>query len=493
MTLVIDVEFLHGTFRADPAGLAHTGRMTRGEWPPSPARVFAALIAADGTGARCRITDGSELELLERLDPPVIHADPLPVHDQELHQVLQMRYVVHQQQSPARETHQEYAARRGVAVHPGVRVCPKTPRVRYVYSADLSPATVDAIRRRAARVGYLGTADSPVRVRISTESPEAILGTEFRPDPVGDLSIAVPREGHLQAWDALYEAWCERGVAVGRGQYPALRYQVNYRARRDSADAVDRGEVVAWLCLRSPRTGRRAWVSGRRISSVTSLFKKAVLVQHQSLFGEPPAVLHGHDNRRGGYELARFLALPDVGFDHSRGRIHGLALWLPPATAETVRRARAAATSVSRLVGAGIDVGVAPWGGEVRPVALTPRRWMQASERWVTAFPALFERHGPLTLAEVSRWCVHAGLPEPVAFRADRHPLIHGAVDLRPVEVHRPDRPRRPYAHVEVAFAEPVRGPVVIGAGRQRGFGLCLPLRGQPVARAGDAGDGQGD
>ena len=483
MTLVIDVEFLHGTFRADPEGLAHTGRMMWGEWPPSPARVFASLIAADGTGERCRVSDGSELELLERLDPPVIHADPLPLLDERLHQVLQKRYVVYQLKSAAKETHQEYVARRGVAVHPGVRVCPRTPCVRYVYSADVSPGAVEAIRRRAARVGYLGTADSPVRVRVSTESPDGVLGGEFVPDPGGDLSIAVPREGHLQVWDALYEAWSERGVAVGRGQYPALRYQVNYRSPRDAADAGERGDVAAWLCFRSKSTGRRAWVSGRRIASVTSLFKKAVLAQHQQLFGDPPAVLHGHDDRRDGYELARFLALPDVGFEHSRGRIHGVALWLPPETDPgTVRRAREAASSVPRLVGAGIDVTVAPWDGEVRPVAVTPRRWLQASERWATAFPALFERHGPLTLAEISRWCVHAGLPDPVAFRAARHPLIRGAVDLVPVEVHRPGRPRRPYSHVEVVFAEPVRGPVVIGAGRQRGFGLCVPVHDQSPA-----------
>ena len=65
MTLTIHVEFLHGTYRADPEGLAHTGQLTSGEWPPSPMRVFAALIAADGTGERCRFTDGTELEFLE--------------------------------------------------------------------------------------------------------------------------------------------------------------------------------------------------------------------------------------------------------------------------------------------------------------------------------------------------------------------------------------------------------------------------------------------
>ncbi|MXZ30482.1 MAG: type I-U CRISPR-associated protein Cas5/Cas6 [Acidimicrobiia bacterium] len=478
MTLVIDVEFLHGTFRADPDGLAHTGRMTRGEWPPSPARVFAALIAADGTGDRCRVTDGSELELLERLDPPVIHADPLPVLDDELHQVLQTRYVVKQDRTAAKATHQEYVGRTGVAVHPGVRVCPRTPFVRYVYSAELPPESVEAIRRRAARVGYLGTADSPVRVRVANEVPEGEIGGEFTPDPHGDLAIAVPREGHLQVWDAMHDAWLRHGVAVGRAQFPALRNHVAYRSPSGPVNDSERGHVVAWLCLRSERTGRRAWISGRRMAAVTSLFKKALLVRYQQMFGDPPAVLHGHEDRGRGYELARFLALPDVGYRHSRGRIHGLALWMPPADSpETSHCAREAARSISRLVGPGVDIAVVPWGGEERPVAANPKRWRASSRAWATAFPAIHERHGPLTLNELARWCAHAGLPEPVKFRADRHPLVDGAVDLSPVEVHRPGRPRRPYSHVEVVFAEPVAGPVVIGAGRQRGFGLCVPVR----------------
>ena len=58
----ISVELLHGTFRGDPDGSANTGRLSRGEWPPSPARLFAALVAADGTGEACQVTDGAELE-----------------------------------------------------------------------------------------------------------------------------------------------------------------------------------------------------------------------------------------------------------------------------------------------------------------------------------------------------------------------------------------------------------------------------------------------
>lgn len=467
MTLVIDVEFLHGTFRADPDGLAHTGRMTRAEWPPSPARVFAAMIAADGTGERCRVTDGSELEFLERLEPPVIHADPLPHH-----QKLQTRFVVLQHGKAAKGTHQEYVARASVPVHPGVRVSPKSPHVKYVYEAEVPPETLEALQRRAARIGYVGAADSPVRVRVSAPAPDALTDDGgFVPDPDGDVPIGVPRAGHTRVWDSLYESWCERGVDVARSHYPALRHQVTYRSPGPAVEDIGLGTVVVWLQLRTS-------VSGRRISALTSLFKRSVLAQHERIYGEPAAVLHGHGHARRGYELARYLALPDAGFSHSRGRIHGLALWLPAdSDPETARRAQTAARSIRKLQGGGLNVEVHPWAGEKRPWAAHPARWTRdRSVRWATAFPAIHERHGPLTLSEVARWCAHAGLPQPLAFRADRHPLVHGAVDLVPTEVHRPNRPGRPYSHIELVFGEPIKGPVVIGAGRQRGLGLCVPV-----------------
>ena len=84
----------------------------------------------------------------------------------------------------------------------------------------------------------------------------------------------------------------------------------------------------------------------------------------------------------------------------------------------------------------------------------------------MTACPAIHERRRPLDLAEVARWCRHAGLAEPMAFRSARTPLVAGALDLAPVEVNRPGRPRLPYSHVELRFKQAVPGPVVIGSGR---------------------------
>lgn len=506
--LTISVEFLFGTFRADPQGTAHTGGLEKGEWPPSPARLFSALVAADGTDVastdRQRRTTGSELLVLERLGAPTIYADPNPSH-----QVLQHRFVASSRMTKSQ--HHEYMARTGVLVRPGVRVSCRCPHVYFLWDSYVNEETTTALRHRAARVGYLGCSDSPVRVRVSNKLPSILESqSKFKPDDDGDIQIGVPRQGYIQALDSMYSDWVERGPSVGRYQYPILNHRKRYRSPMKQKSS-DHGRVVAWLQLKTP-------VPGRRISEVSALFKAAVQSHHKRIYGkESPKILHGHGFERQGYELARFLALPDVGHKYSRGRIHGLALWLPPGVdrqfehqirdaAKSIRRLVAKRINVQRdtgkpdkstkhLVGKGINVRVAIVSGRRNsrnnvPWAATPERWkgqlklkkpaerwvLEPAKRWVTATPAIHERYGPLNLSEISRWCDHAGLPEPIQYRSSRSPLLRGGLKLSMTEVTRPGRLSRPFSHVEIYFDKPIYGPVVIGAGRQRGFGLCVPV-----------------
>ena len=474
--LAISVELLHGTFRGDPDGTANTGRQTRGEWPPSPARLYAALIAGDGTKASGQVADDSELEWFEQLPPPVIHA-----HSSPWRQPLETRYVVNHEgafsvKGSSREVrvHMEYVGRAGAQHRAGVRLAPRYPRIVYVWPDALpTPTALAALRRRAARVGYLGAADSPARLRVAPRAPRLDAANDaFVPAGEGDEDtgiINVPAPGDLQIWDWLYGEWRQRGASAARSQFPNLVHGAAYRFP-GSGESLDRGVIVA--SLRLERT-----LPGRRVSALAAAFKAALLSQYQRLHGEPPAILHGHGFTGKGYELARYLSLPDVGYRWSRGRIHGLALWLPPGSkAEVRQRARSAALSIRRLATGAVDVGVRAHAGEERPIAANPDRWQKTSRRWATVFPAIHERRGSLELAEVARWCRHAGLPAPLAYRSSRSPLIPGAVDLAPVEVNRPGRPPLPYSHVELLFAEAIAGPVVIGAGRQRGFGLCAPV-----------------
>ena len=467
--LIATVEFLLGTYRADPDGTAHTGRPERGEWPPAPSRLFDALVAADGTRDRCRHTDGTELEFLESAGAPSIDATPIPV---DQHQPLEPRFVVMQAGKSTASQQQEYVARSAALVRPGVRVAPRSPTVRYMWPVEVSEGNLRALRLRAARVSYLGCADSPVRVRFdkAPDDSEARGSDVYVPDRDGDVSIGVPQPGRLRILDAAFDDWTEHGASAGRSQFPALLSKVRYRAPHGVARPMDAGRIVASLILRPA-------VSGRRVSAVTAAFKAAVLDRHQAMYGEPPPVLHGHGYGSTGYDLARFLALPDVGHARASGRIHGVALWLPAGVdAAVVGLIREVVRSIPELTGRGFRSRVEVWDRQRRPRAADPGRWTGPSRWWATVFPAVVERHGPISLGEIRRWCEHAGAPEPIAIRHSRSPLVHGAVSLAPSEAHRPDRPGRPYCHIELVFAEPVTGPIVIGSGRQRGLGLCVPI-----------------
>ncbi len=477
--LSITVEFLHGTYRADSDGGAITGRSELGEWPPAVTRLLAAFVAADGMGGECRVTDGTELRFMEGLGAPVIHAEAAPEH-----RVLQPRFVV-RASGPVKKDgkdypagHQEYPARKGAEVRPGVRVSLRHRQVVFSWDAHAPAHHLQALRIRAARIGYLGCADSPVRVRVRTDAAEAIAAGlhAFRPDRDGTTLVSVPRAGeHLEALSAAYEAWRENGPSTNRSQFPMLRNVVAYSGPDDRVGPHDPGRVVAWLRLRPS-------LPGRRVADITAALRLAMMSRYERLFGiTPPRELHGHGFDGTGYEIARYLALPNVGFEHSDGRIHGLAVWMPKACQDEVMdHARAAARSIDVLHGTGIRAQVSPWEGETKPAAANPRRWQGRSRAWATAVPAIHERFRKLDADELRRWCAHAGLPEPQWFRSTRVPTVKGALNLHPTKVHRSaskrGRTTKPYSHLVLRFAEPVRGPVVVGGGRSRGFGLCVPV-----------------
>lgn len=469
--LHIVVELLHGTMRAATADdLALTGGMAEGEWPPSPARLFAALVAGDGTGSRTRCTDGGELVALERAAPPVIHADTA-THMQP----LRLRYVASDDRAAG--ITQNYPARAGVAVRPGVRVSPRTPTIVYEWpDLDLDAEAVAALRRRAERVGYLGCSDSPARVRVVTDAVPSDV-PRWVPDPDGDVLLPVPFEGFVDILDAMFEEF-SNGRPVRRSWYPK-RLQ-RYRSPQPSQPVPP---PAAWLRFERP-------ITGRQVLAVTETLRAAVLDRYTPVLGDGaehdergvPAVLSGHGFEGKGYETASYLALPDVGAPFSRGRIHGAAVVLPrTAPPELVHGVRVAVASLRELVLPGVfATAVAPFDpAEQRPRAANPRRWSRPAHRFASAFPVVHERHrrGGPALDDVAAWCEHAGVPAtPVAFRSSRVPMIPGGVSLHPSLVYREGRPRLPYSHVEVAFDQPVAGPFALGQMRQFGFGLMVPL-----------------
>jgi CRISPR-associated protein Csb2 len=474
--LAVTVTLLHGTIRAgSPDDTALAGADPTGEWPPSPARLFSALVAGDGTGARCTNTTGDELIWLEGLDPPIIHASP---PDAVEHSALLPRYVVVDQTEPGAV--QDYPARKAKEVRPGARLSPRERAIIYVWpQAAPSEDVLRALSYRAARVGYLGCSDSPVRITVSTQPPSPVGGDAWEPAPSGTTTLPVPYPGFLEALDRAYARW-SAGEAMGRAWITTRR--ARYRAPNEDTKTTTSGRApVIWL-----RFGRS--VSSRHLLGVTTTLRAAVTDHLQRLLGdaEVPVVVHGHRPAGEKGPQADFVALPDAGHCHATGRLLGAAICLPAGIDPMlVEQLRTAAFRVAKegLHTSGLHVELAVFGGEPRPWAANPRRWSGPATEWVSVTPVVHERwtaSGP-DVAEVERWCAHAGFAGAqieslvASVSISRRPLVAGAVDLPPALVFRAGKKRWPYSHLRLRFASRVEGPLVLGRARQLGFGLFAP------------------
>jgi CRISPR-associated protein Csb2 len=197
--------------------------------------------------------------------------------------------------------------------------------------------------------------------------------------------------------------------------------------------------------------------------------------------------------------------LVDVGWRYSGGRLMGVALILPRAfehdlrgTPERRATLRAIAQfSVSEHQEAGaVRLGVyGVWRLRRDPQpetqSLRPWRYLRSRRRWATVTPFVFDRFpknkdGQDAGAIVAQACVNIGLPPPAEIELHKHSACRGAPSAKrhrgepasagyrfPKEGALADRPLR---HLVLTFEQPVRGPVMLGAGRFQGLGLCLPL-----------------
>jgi CRISPR-associated protein Csb2 len=87
-------------------------------------------------------------------------------------------------------------------------------------------------------------------------------------------------------------------------------------------------------------------------------------------------------------------------------------------------------------------------------------------------------------ISQIKSACVNAGLPEPDVIVPDKHSAIEGAPSAQP-SGKAPEWMRwrlpsslasRFLTHAVIRFSEPVEGPVILGAGRFVGLGLCRPI-----------------
>jgi CRISPR-associated protein Csb2 len=200
--------------------------------------------------------------------------------------------------------------------------------------------------------------------------------------------------------------------------------------------------------------------------------------------------------------------LPFVASQHADGSLLGVALILPREASDESRRSllRALARWESAQRRQDEEVPVLPIllgrAGSMlvtrvedlpRQQSLRSATWCEASRRWASASPIALDRNpGDLwardqqkaggavaeATAGIRLACQHIGLPAPVDVTILPSPALVGAAKSRQFAPF-PEgagRVQRVLTHAAVEFAEPVTGPVLLGAGRYLGLGLMRPV-----------------
>jgi CRISPR-associated protein Csb2 len=212
-----------------------------------------------------------------------------------------------------------------------------------------------------------------------------------------------------------------------------------------------------------------------------------------------PEWLSGHTEDGGPSRKnhAAFFALPYVGGPYGDGHVLGVAMALPRDVEPSELREILGPllfdpdTGEERPVRIWNPEQTWQWdlGRETRPsppTALRRETWTAASTRWATVTPVVLHhypkrnRDGDIERI-LTEALVNSGYPAPVGLEFGPIPQWRGAEPAQDMPSYGEGDPKgcRYHTHVSVTFPVPVTGPVLVGRGRYRGYGLFRPVRGQ--------------
>ncbi len=243
-------------------------------------------------------------------------------------------------------------------------------------------------------------------------------------------------------------------------------------------------------------------IKGKRVSLPATLKLTAALrslLMKECPEQPPPEWFSGH--RLDGTPTAEphlaLTPLPFVGAEHADGRIMGLALVLPTGLDQQEEAGhclepflRDIATGLPRehplFDGQWFECAIELETRERPPKNLDPDTWTRESRIWASVTPVVLNRHfdgkdkWERAAESVKDACLHIGLPRPREVLLHPVSLVEGVPHAREYpQLMRKNGGRRSHNHAVIVFDEPVRGPVLVGAGRFRGYGLCRPMDGK--------------
>lgn len=222
-------------------------------------------------------------------------------------------------------------------------------------------------------------------------------------------------------------------------------------------------------------------------------------VMARSQVQPPPEWLCGHRTDGTPTTQSHIAVLPiaNVANLHAQGHVMGVALAIPHDVPDNeVGRclwplfdldSNGNPKPLSIYHGHDFDIDVVFDPGESEHDAFRAQRWCgdaKGATVWTSVTPIALDRHSKHgrfddeTKEQIALACTHIGLPRPSKVLISSTGFLTGVPHAHSVPaLRRKDGSARRQVHVCLEFPEAVRGPVLIGAGRFRGYGLCMPYR----------------
>ncbi|PJF46705.1 MAG: type I-U CRISPR-associated protein Cas5/Cas6 [Candidatus Thermofonsia Clade 3 bacterium] len=469
------------------------------EWPPHPDRVFMALVAAWAeTGA-----DSDEencLLFLQALHAPKISASlnyelhaastifrrdlnaeeraPVPVYVPANGDRREMKSLIKLMPSERKRNKRYFPA-----------VIPESDTVYLIWpGAELPAEHRAALERLCAKVGYLGDTSSLVQMWVEDNPPPPTLV------PTDERHYS----RRLRVFRTLGELTTDYERDKEAGEYRPRTFKWGYYREPEEEKAPTPSSHFAELLVLRRTAGPTLditdalWLAKTLRDAAISLWEKHI--------GPPvPEWLSGHTSegersRRENGHLA-FVALPNVGHEHADGELKGVALAIPQDVTkdeqtklldalfpwdEQTNEARPLELTLGRL---GVWRLEQETSSFPRMVTLRKSVWLGPAERWATVTPIVLDRYPKKGESEaeemVAAACERIALPRPREVVLMPGSLFTAVPPARrfPALPKKFGKTRDQHTHALLIFDQPVRGPVLLGAGRYRGYGLCRPYR----------------
>jgi CRISPR-associated protein Csb2 len=467
------------------------GRFHGGKFPPSPSRLFQALIAGSHRGIYVRQNAEARdcaLEWLETLALPVIETCRAETSGEGA-----TNYVPNNDNSFA---HNKTAKSMRAFVLRGEGV------LRYIWQlpdSEQSKANAEIICAMARLVTHLGHGQDAVFVKgevlndgYTTTKASTEARIVFQPKDQKGGDWAVPRAGALAAYKKRYEAFLNTGNS----------HTVNVPLRQVkyvTDDTIDLSCPYALFEMRDLFDEDKFFsFDGRDLRQPAGMVRHAVIEFFDSVkgrrfkahYGEDliSRKVYGHDLTVGGEQSKpvshphlAFVPLPSL---YPDGRIRRVLLAGLGFESETERELFA---DIARnLNGAEIKDNGEPVA-RLMQVEEDEESWKffdqfcgESSRLWRSVTPVVltgFNRRGrkpeQLLYRTLSQIGIESDAVESVAVY--RGPIVPKT--FCPMDYHLSGRlNENPRYHAEVIFKRPVSGCLIIGRGRHTGFGLMMPM-----------------